>query len=139
MFDAVKRLGLVSLVCLAVAACNTGTPLTADGLVLLRWGSLEARPLGLMTGRLAFEGGCVGVEGAEGETVVVLWPPDTTFDKSNGALRVVVNGTTFSEGDELRLGGGEAKDPAWIRSLVGPVPPACQRDLYILATELGVT
>jgi hypothetical protein len=107
--------------------------------VLLRWGRLEARPLGLMTGRLAFEGGCVGVEGAEGETVVVLWPPDTTFEESAGELRVVVNGTAFAEGDELRLGGGEAKDQAWIRSLVGPVPPACQRDLYILATKLAVT
>jgi hypothetical protein len=91
-----------------------------------------------MTGRLAFEGGCVGVEGAVGETVVVLWPPDTMFEESAGELRVVVNGTAFAEGDELRLGGGEAKDQAWIRSLVGPVPPARQRDLYILATKLAI-
>jgi hypothetical protein len=132
-----RRIALALLVCLAAAACNPGTPIAADDLLLLlRWGHLDARPLGLMTGRLAFKGGCVGVEGGAEETVVVLWPPDTQFDASTGALHVVVNGIAFGEGDELRLGGGEATDQAWIESLVGPVPPACQRDRYILATEL---
>ncbi|MGI8928658.1 MAG: hypothetical protein ACR2H0_04235 [Candidatus Limnocylindrales bacterium] len=135
---AVKRPGLALLVCLAAAACNPGTPVVADGLVLLRWGHVDARPLGLTVGRLAFEGGCVGVEGIAGETVVVLWPPDTQFDASAGALRVVINGIAFAEGQELRLGGGEATDETWIRSLVGSLPQACQSDRYILATELVV-
>jgi hypothetical protein len=121
-----------------VFATNLVTSGTADGLVLLRWGHLDARPLGLWTGQLAFTGGCVGFEGDGGTTVVVLWPSDTRFDTSTGPLRVVVGGVPFAEGDELRMGGGEYTDRAWIEPLVGPLPPACQRDRYALATELVV-
>jgi hypothetical protein len=122
---------------LALAACNPGTPLHGGELVLLRWGHLDARPLGLMTGQLSFAGGCVGVEGVPGQRSVVLWPPDTRFDRSTGALRVLVEGRAFNEGDPLRLGGGGYSDQAWMRQLVGPVPAACEADQYILATGLA--
>ena len=115
-----------------LGGCNPGRPLVDDDLVLLRWGHLEARQTGLLVGRLTFRGGCVGIESDQEQPWIVLWPPDTQLDRSTGVLRIVIDEVPYAEGDELQMGGGEA-DHQWATTLVGPVPPVCQRDQYTIA------
>lgn len=120
---------------IAVMGCNPGSQQTADGVTLLRWGHLEASPLGLGKGKVTLRGGCVGLEGGVLPTVV-LWPPNTQFDVFDGALRVVVEGMPFNEGDAIALGGGEVSHQR-ATDLVGPIPVACQRDKYLLAADVA--
>ena len=64
------------------------------------------------------------------------WPPNGQFDASTGALRIVVDGVPFNEGDVITLGGGEVSHQR-ATYLVGPISPACQRDKYLLAAEVA--
>jgi|SRR6185503_20383962 len=126
-------LGFVS----GLAACSpTGHPEIVDGVVLLRWGHLEAHPAGLFSGRLSFRGGCAGVEDDSGGTQVVVWPPSARLDNSTGSLRLVIDGASFGDGEALSFGGGEYTDQAWMATLAGPIPPACRADRWVLGTDL---
>lgn len=128
-------LGLVLL----LAACSArGTPQILDGITLLRFGYLNGSPAALFHGRVSFANGCVSLEGAAGAPVTGLWSSGTRLDDSTGVLRIVVDGVSLAEGDELSMGGGEYADEEWVVSLVGPIPEQCRGEHYWLLTELVV-
>ncbi|MET0448772.1 MAG: hypothetical protein ABW004_10210 [Aeromicrobium sp.] len=80
-----------------------------ETLVLVGTGDGDGDGVGL-TGRLTDVGGCLGVDGTEGdgEALVVVWPHGTTI-KTPDPLRVTVDGTVHELGDSVSLGGDTAR------------------------------
>ena len=131
-----------TLLCLGVllASCSArGAPEVANGVTLLRFGSLNGYPAGLVHGRLSFANGCASLEAAPNVSVTALWSSTTRLDTSSGVLRVIVDGVPFAEGQELSMGGGEYSDEEFVTSLVGPIPEACRGERYWLLTTLVTT
>lgn len=129
------------LVGVLTAAC-TGTPMTLGGVTLLRFGFLTGSPTGLAQGVLRIERGCTWIEqapamDAPGRFVrPILWPGAAQLSQAAGELRVVLDGVTFSDGNEITIGGGEYNDRVFVESLVGPLPADCVADSYVLATKV---
>lgn len=130
---------VIGLAALLAACSPMGTRQVVNGVTLLRFGYLNGSPAALVHGRISFANGCASMEAAPGVPVTALWPSSTRLDMSTGVLRIVVDGVSFAEGDELSMGGGEYGDETFVISLVGPIPDSCRGDRYWLVTELVTT
>lgn len=133
-------IGVVASIALMLMACSArGAPQVVGGVTLLRFGSLNGYPAALMNGRVSFANGCASLVGDDGIVVTGFWSPGTHLDRSTGVLRIVVDGRSFAEGDEVKLGGGEYTDEAFVVSLVGPIPDSCRGQHYWLLNDLVTT
>lgn len=130
---------VLGLAVLLVACSPTGTPQVVNGVTLLRFGYLFGSPAGLFHGRVSFANGCASLETGPGAPVTALWSSSTRLDTSTGALRIVVDGVPFAEGEELSMGGGEYGDEEFVISLVGAIPQPCRGEHYWLMTTLVTT
>lgn len=128
-----------ALAWLLLACGAQGRPQVANGVTLLRFGTLSGSPAALLHGRISFANGCVSIEAEPGVAVTGLWSSNTRLDSSTGLLRIIVDGVPFSEGDEVSMGGGEYEDEAFVVSLVGTIPATCRGEHYWLLTELVTT
>ena len=122
-----------------LCGCARGVPITHEGITILRFGHLQARPQALVHGRVTFANTCASVADNAGEPVTAIWPPDTQFDTSAADLGIVVQGVRFSLGDPISMGGGEYTDEAYVESLVGEIPDDCRGNRYWLVTDLAIT
>lgn len=123
----------------AVAGCGP-PPVAQSTLVLLRYGDLDGGPTALTNGTIRFTNGCTWIDGGEGVSDVMLWPPGARVEIIGGAAAVVVEGVTLRHGDTVALGGGEYRDEIeWVRHLVGPIPPNCAANAFWLATTVTKT
>jgi len=131
------RSGMTAAVAVLLLACGSrGVPQVSNGVTLLRFGQLNGSPAALLSGRISFANGCASVEAAPGVPVTGLWSSSTRLDTSTAALRIVIDGVAFSEGDEVSMGGGEYEDEQFAVSLVGSIPDTCRGERYWLLTEL---
>ena len=138
-----RRYVLLSLVtgltALLVACSPRGTPQAVNDVTLLRFGYLNGSPAALVRGRVSFANGCSSLEAAPGVLMTGLWSSGTRLDMSTGALRIIVDGVPFAEGDELSMGGGEYSDEDFVISLVGTIPESCRGEHYWLLSGLVTT
>ena len=119
-----------------------GGPVTADGITILRYGPQIGGPAALTSGTLRFISGCVILENIDANGAptgqLVIWPPGTDLRVVDGQVFVAVGAVLATDGDEVRLGGGQYSDQAWVEKLVdAPVGP-CESNLYWLATGMTV-
>lgn len=120
-----------------VAACAQGTPMTVEGVTILRYGSLTGSPQAVTAGTIEFAGGCVVLDhGDEFGTRVVIWPSGARLDNSGGVLKVIVGDVSLTPGDRVSLAGGGYDGVASVEGLVGAIPPACIAERYWLATDI---
>lgn len=135
---AVKRSTFASALMLLVVGGCAGSPVTADGVTLLRSGFLMGSPAALNSGTMDFSTGCVVLDqgGIGGERYVVIWPSGTTFERVDDVLSVVVGDLAIHDGDVLSLGGGAYKGRAEVEGLTGSIPSVCLADRYWLATSV---
>lgn len=128
--------GLVLVLSLVAACQGAGTPVTVDGVTLLRYGSTTDSRTGLYEGTLQFRSGCTWVD-STGASALVLWPPAAGLERVADRLHVVVGEVSMADGDVVSLGGGLYRDRGEVEKLVGTVPPSCVADMYWLATGVN--
>jgi hypothetical protein len=128
------------LLALGVLGCDSGTPATINDVTMLRYTAFSGQADARANGTIDFRDGCIWLDAADGP-LVVLWPPDATFEVFQGRAIVYVGGHTgvgVGDGSEVGLGGRESRDQLEVRLLAGTVPAACSADRYWLATDVGV-
>ena len=131
------RLGAAIGLATLLAACGPrGTPQVMNSVTLLRFGQLNGSPDALLHGRISFANGCAGVRDVQGVLATGMWSSGTRLDNTSGTLRIVVDGVSFAEGDEISMGGGEYSDEDFVVSLVGPIPESCRVEHYWMLTDL---
>jgi hypothetical protein len=89
----------------------------------------SAIPLALIQGRVVQRGGCLWLQGAEGQPLyLALWSPGSRLEASGSTIAVVdPAGARIGVGDRLRATGGETKNVEDVIALTGQKPPlACQ-------------
>ena len=126
----------VALAALAMGVAGCGSPMTVDGVTVLRHGITNGGPAALLTGTVHFRDGCVWAD-AFGESQVVVWPWSARLDHADGELVIVVDDVTLRDGDQFSIGGGQFTDVAFIRGLAGSIPDACLASLYWLGGEVS--
>jgi hypothetical protein len=94
-----------------------------------------------MEGTLRIASGCIWLDAAVGGTsYLVLWPPGTDRQVTDaGTVQIVhVPGSAgpLEHGARLLLGGGEQKDQAFVRDLIGAeIPAECRSPVYWMTTQ----
>ena len=132
---ALRMVAAALAVTLLVACQPAGTPMTLDGVTLLRYGPGVGARTALYEGTLRFRDGCIWVESPQGTGAVVLWPSDARLELVDGNVHVIVGQVSMTEGDPVQLGGGQylREELADVERLVGPVPASCVADMYWMA------
>jgi hypothetical protein len=120
-----------------LAACGGHT--TAGGLTILRYGLTTGSPAALASGTLRFLDGCAVLDTTDPNGAprgrVILWPMATGIQVVGGRVFVTHAGVMATDGDAVRLGGGEQKDQDFVDRLVGGVGD-CRSDVYWMASSL---
>ena len=127
-------------VTLLVACQPAGTPMSLDGVTLLRYGPDANRGSALYQGTLRFREGCTRVDDGRGAEAVVLWPPDARLESVGGSIHVIVGQVSITDGDAVSMGGRPVIGSDRMRDaegLVGSIPPSCAADMYWLAASVG--
>jgi hypothetical protein len=100
--------------------------------------SMTGEPIGPTTGVLRAHDGCLWF--AEGQTeYLVLWPAGAQLVYASGKVAVSMRGAVIPVGSRVRVAGGEYRpdDPSEEQLMGQPVPAACRRGRYWLATEIS--
>ena len=135
-----RGLAAALVVSLVVACQQPGTPMTLDGVTLLRYGPDASRGSALYQGTLRFRDGCTWVDNEAGARAVVLWPPDARLERVGGSIHVIVGQVSVTDGDAVSLPGRPVIGPDRMRdaeALVGPIPPGCAADMYAMAASVS--
>jgi hypothetical protein len=132
-------LAAITAVALLIASCGSD-PGTSGPLVFFPQHDIGSGPLAGLDGTLEVRDGCIWAIGGP-DRYLVLWPRGTQLRlDANNQVEVVgpaANGTTLRSGDAVFLVGGESKDEAFVRGLIGAdIPDACRSPTYWLATEI---
>lgn len=120
-----------------LSACGGHT--TAGGLTILRYGLTNGSPAALASGTLRFLDGCAVLDIADPNGAahgrVILWPMTAGIQIAGGRVFVTHGGVMATDGDEIRLGGGEQQDQDFVDGLVGGVG-SCRSDVYWMASGI---
>lgn len=131
-----RRRGPAAIALAAVLAGCGGSPMTLDGVTILRHGVMSGGPAALLTGTVHFRDGCVWAD-AFGEAQVVIWPTSSRLDHRDGRLVLVVDDVVLEDGDSFSIGGGQYNDIEFVRGLAGSIPDPCVANLYWLGTDIN--
>ena len=137
---ALRGLAAALVVTLLVACQQPGTPMTLDGVTLLRYGPDANRGSALYQGTLHFRDGCTWVDSPGTATAVVLWPPDARLERVGGSIHVIVGQVNVTDGDAVSLPGRPVIGEDRVRDaegLVGSIPPSCAADMYWVAESVS--
>lgn len=129
-------------VTLLVACQQAGTPMTLDGVTLLRYEPNASRGSALYQGTLSFRDGCTWVDDGRGAEALALWPPDARLERVGGSIHVIVGQVSVTDGDAVSMGGKPVIGQDRLRdaeALVGSIPPGCVADMYWMAASVSTS
>lgn len=140
------RLIMAILFAVAVSSCGDATvaPSTAPfptRLEVIRHvlGEDDARPAGLMQGRLLPRGRCLWIIPGAGAPYIAMWPPGYTLVETAESIVVLDAAGLLAgrTGDPYSFGGGEAGSRAHAATLADlPLPDACPGESFWIVTEI---
>jgi hypothetical protein len=131
--------GKLAAAFVAVLLAGCGGHTSAGGVTILRYGPTNGSPAALATGTLRYLDGCVVLDTLDPNGAphgqVILWPPTAGLQVVGGRVFVTDGGVMATDGDAIRLGGGEQTDQAFVDGLVSGVGK-CKSDVYWMASSL---
>ena len=125
---------------LVVACQQAGTPVTLDGLTLLRYAPNASTGTALYQGTLHYRDGCTWVDSDSGARAVVLWPADARLEQVGASIHVIVDEVSVTEGSAVSMGGRPLIGSDRVRdteALVGSIPSGCTSDMYWMAASVS--
>ena len=85
----------------------------------------------LLIGELTSDNGCLRVRTIDGADYLLIWPNTAEMTADGQGVRAGVS-LTFSVGDEMRMGGGEAKFSHVQKIVQQPIPSDCPGPYWLV-------
>ncbi len=91
----------------------------------------------LIRGRLVLANGCLRVNDADGNSILLIWRPGFSTRTEAETVQVIgPTGMVVAEvGDFVEVGGGGDSNPAWI-GLTEPLPDECPGPYFIVGESI---
>ena len=108
----------------SLSACGGARTIYAGDATVLVSGRTSDGAVALLEGSLAVVDGCLGITGADDTDVVVVWPHGTEVTDSEPPTIDLPDVGEVTVGDEVSVGGGEARsDDGRVGGV--SIPPSC--------------